>query len=356
MARIHLNQVGHSYGGGTYALEKDDLVFEDEYTYALLGPSGCGKTTMLNIISGLVQPSEGRVFLDNVDVTNVAPKRRNIAQVFQFPVVYRSKSVFKNLAFPLRCRGWNSKRLTDRVEEVANLLEISDRLGQSANKLRNDEQQLVSLGRGLVREDVAALLMDEPLTVIDPQMKADLRRRIKQASDRMRHTVIYVTHDQNEAMTFADEVLVMRAGKVVQRSNAQELFENPRDTYVGTFIGSPGMNFIPAELHDGGVSLTGTRIIKSADLSNVESTAELLIGIRPEHLTFSKSDYDGVSATVQAVQDHGSVQIVELAIGKATAKMKLSRETPIPSGSVSLAFPSDRVRLYVDGFLLSRKR
>ncbi len=149
------------------------------------------------------------------DVTRAAIADRNIAQVFQFPVVYRSKTVFGNLAFPLKCRNWDKARIERRVSEVAELLGLTARLGRSARSLTADEKQLISLGRGLVRDDVAALLMDEPLTVIDPQMKFDLRRRIKQANERTRHTVIYVTHDQNEAMTFADEILVMQAGRVI---------------------------------------------------------------------------------------------------------------------------------------------
>ncbi|MDN5926064.1 MAG: ABC transporter ATP-binding protein [Hyphomicrobiales bacterium] len=353
MARIHLEQVGHSYGGGTYALEKADLVFEEGLTYALLGPSGCGKTTMLNIISGLVRPSDGRVLVGGTDMTDVPTVRRNIAQVFQFPVVYRSKTVFENLAFPLRCRGWNTTRLRPRVEEIAELLGMSKRLGQSARNLTADEKQLVSLGRGLVREDVAALLMDEPLTVIDPQMKSDLRRRIKQANARTRHTVVYVTHDQNEAMTFADEVLVMRAGRVVQRGGAQELFENPRDTYVGTFIGSPGMNFMAAERIGGRIGFAGVALLPATAANEVPDAADLRIGIRPEHLAFSNDGEQGIPASVNFVQDQGSFLIVDLTVASQTIKVKVRREVRIPSGPARLSFPAERLRLYADGALLT---
>jgi glycerol transport system ATP-binding protein len=350
MARIHLKQIGHSYGGGLYALEKADLVFEEGRTYALLGPSGCGKTTMLNIISGLVRPSDGRVLVDGADMTDVPTVRRNIAQVFQFPVVYRTKTVFENLAFPLRCRGWNTKRLRPRVEEIANLLGMSERLGQSARNLTADEKQLVSLGRGLVREDVAALLMDEPLTVIDPQMKSDLRRRIKQANVRTRNTVIYVTHDQNEAMTFADEVLVMRAGSVIQRGNAQELFESPCDTYVGTFIGSPGMNFLAAEQIGNGIGLAGVALLPTA--GRVSDLANLQIGIRPEHLAFANDEEPGIPASVNFVQDQGSFLVVDLTVAGQTIKVKVRRETKIPFGPARVIFPAERLRLYADGALL----
>ena len=158
MSRIHLRELGHSYADGVYALKPTDLVFEHGKTYALLGPSGCGKTTMLNIISGLLQPSEGRVFFDEQDMTVVPTVKRNIAQVFQFPVVYQSKTVFENLAFPLQCRSWERSRITPRVNEIADMLGLTSRLGRPARDLTVDEKQLISLGRGLVRDDVAAIL------------------------------------------------------------------------------------------------------------------------------------------------------------------------------------------------------
>lgn len=351
MARIHLDHVGHSYDNSLYALEEADIVFEDGLSYALLGPSGCGKTTMLNIISGLLRPSEGSVYLDGVNVTDVPTVRRNIAQVFQFPVVYQTKTVFENLAFPLRCRKWEIGRIRPRVEEVADLLGMTDRLGQSARHLTADERQLVSLGRGLVRQGVAAVLMDEPLTVIDPQMKSDLRRRIKQANERTRHTVIYVTHDQNEAMTFADEVLVMKSGRVVQRGSARDLFENPRNTYVGTFIGSPGMNFIPAERTCDGFGLAGRTLVPAPRSGGVPDAATVAIGIRPEHLTFAGAGEPGIPASINSVQDHGSVRVIDLSVSAATIKMKVKRGLPIPADTIRLNFPADRVRLYVDGEL-----
>ena len=250
MAQITLSGVGHTYGKASsdeaWALEPLDLVWENGNTYALLGPSGCGKTTMLNIISGLVKPTRGRILFDTRDVTNVPTAKRNIAQVFQFPVIYRSMSVHDNLAFPLVCRKWPRDRIEQKVAEVAEVLDLGRQLHRPARSFTAAEKQLISLGRGLVREDVAALLMDEPLTVIDPQFKFFLRRKLREITERFRLTVIYVTHDQNEAMTFASEVVVMTNGRVVQRGSPEELFEYPRTTYVGYFIGSPAMNLFPA--------------------------------------------------------------------------------------------------------------
>ncbi|NDP37992.1 MAG: ABC transporter ATP-binding protein [Rhodoferax sp.] len=350
MSQIRLSRVGHSYGENVYALMPADLVFEHGKTYALLGPSGCGKTTMLNIISGLLQPSEGKVFFDDRDVTQIPTAQRNIAQVFQFPVVYQSKTVFENLAFPLQCRKWERSRIRPRVEQVAEMLGLTSRLGLAARALTADEKQLISLGRGLVRDDVASILMDEPLTVIDPQMKFELRRKIKQAHVHARQTVIYVTHDQNEAMSFADEILVMMDGRIVQRGTPEDLFERPANTYVGNFIGSPGMNFLPIRREAEKLTLGGlplpyppVRLPKG----------EITLGVRPENLSFtSDTDPDSFPTTILSIEDHGSVRILELALGDARARMKLPREKAVPPGNTTLAVRATRFCYYVNGELV----
>ncbi len=351
MSRIRLSNVGHSYGEGAYALVPADLVFEHGKTYALLGPSGCGKTTMLNIISGLLHPSQGQVYFDDREVTDVPTAQRNIAQVFQFPVVYQSKTVFENLAFPLQCRNWERGRIGPRVAEVADMLGLTSRLGLPARELTADEKQLISLGRGLVRDDVASILMDEPLTVIDPQMKFELRRKIKQAHVHARQTVIYVTHDQNEAMSFADEILVMMEGRIVQRGTPEELFERPANTYVGNFIGSPGMNFIPIT-RDGQRLNVGGIPLPYATTTLPEGV--LTLGVRPEHLSFAQeSDSDSLPTTILSVEDHGSVRILELALGDARAKMKLAREKPVPSSNTRLSVRATRFCYYSNGQLVA---
>ncbi|WP_430441029.1 ABC transporter ATP-binding protein [Shinella sp.] len=351
MATIQLEQVGHRYGTAVYALEKTDIIFEDGKTYALLGPSGCGKTTMLNIISGLLYPSDGRVLVGGEDATRTPTAKRNIAQVFQFPVIYQSKTVYENLAFPLRCRGWETSRIEPRVAEIAELLGLSSRLGQSSRRLTADEKQLISLGRGLVRNDVSALLMDEPLTVIDPHMKFDLRRRIKQASDKTRHTVVYVTHDQNEAMTFADEVLVMSAGRVIQRSTPQDLFENPRNRYVGNFIGSPGMNFLGVERRDDRLYWQEHLLLSNQRLSGLRPDQCVRIGIRPEHIALAAENEEGISAVVQGVQHQGSVNVIDIAVGNEQLKLKIASRIAI-GPTILITLPSSRMRVYVDDALL----
>src|SRR5881394_1458595 len=250
MARIALD-LAHAYKANPqrdedYALLPLKMTFEDGGAYALLGPSGCGKTTMLNIVSGLVTPSHGTVAFNGQDVTGQTPQQRNIAQVFQFPVIYDTMTVAENLAFPLRNRGVPADKIEHRVGVIAEMLEMSGQLNMRAAGLAADAKQKISLGRGLVREDVSAVLFDEPLTVIDPHLKWQLRRKLKQIHRELKLTLVYVTHDQVEALTFAEEVVVMTRGKAVQVGSADALFERPAHTFVGHFIGSPGMNFLAA--------------------------------------------------------------------------------------------------------------
>jgi glycerol transport system ATP-binding protein len=261
MAEITLQSISHSYGarrGATdepvrgkrpdWALRDVELRWRDGGAYALLGPSGCGKTTLLGIISGLLQPTRGRVLYNGKDVTELSSRERNIAQVFQFPVIYDTMTVYQNLAFPLRNRGLAPDEIDRRVRRIAETLELTELLASRATRISADQKQILALGRGLVREDVAAILFDEPLTVIDPHRKWLLRRKLKEIHKQFKHTLIYVTHDQTEALTFADEVVVMQHGQVLQRGTPEELFRRPAHTYVGYFIGSPGMNVLPCEL------------------------------------------------------------------------------------------------------------
>src|SRR5215204_4546521 len=253
MARITLDHLAHAYRtdprtADDYALKEINHVWSQGGAYALLGPSGCGKTTLLNIISGLVRPTRGRILFDDRDVTNLSTEARNIAQVFQFPVVYDTMTVRENLAFPLKNRRMPSPQIVARVGEVAALLDLDRVLERKARNLTPDLKQKISLGRGLVRPDVAAILFDEPLTVIDPHLKWQLRSTLKELHRTLDLTMIYVTHDQTEALTFADKVVVMHDGAVVQTGTPEELFARPAHTFVGHFIGSPGMNVLPCRV------------------------------------------------------------------------------------------------------------
>src|SRR6202161_2717458 len=228
------------------ALQPIDHVWEQGRAYALLGPSGCGKTTLLNIISGLISPSQGRVLFDGRDVTQLPTEQRNIAQVFQFPVIYDTMTVAENLAFPLKNRRLPKPVINKRVAEIAEMLDLTADLSRRARGLTADAKQKISLGRGLVRSDVSAVLFDEPPTVIDPALKSALRCKLQAVRRALDLLMIYVTQDQTEALTFADKVVVMNDGRAVQIGTPAELFERPEHTFVGYFIGSPGRNFLRA--------------------------------------------------------------------------------------------------------------
>ena len=364
MARIDLEEIAHSYEAqpaseADYALRRLDHVWEDGGAYALLGPSGCGKTTLLNVISGLVHPSEGRVLFDGEDVTELPTERRNIAQVFQFPVIYDTMTVYDNLAFPLRNRGVDEARIRTRVGEVAEMLELTADLGRRARGLAADGKQKISLGRGLVRSDVAAILFDEPLTVIDPHLKWQLRRKLKQIHERYKLTLVYVTHDQNEALTFADRVAIMHEGRIVQLGTPQELFEDPKHTFVGYFIGSPGMNFLPCELDGAAAVVAGHRIALPAGVAERAGAAggRLELGIRPEFLRVGSSGTNGaIAARLERVEDLGNFKIVTVVLAGQTLKAKLPEDQDVGQGGggeeVYLGFPIERTKLYADGRLV----
>jgi len=332
MARIDLD-LAHAYRpnpsqDSDYALLPLQMSFRDGGAYALLGPSGCGKTTLLNIVSGLLAPSQGSVKFDGRDVTRATPQERNIAQVFQFPVIYDTMTVAENLAFPLRNRNVPADQIKKRVGEIAEMLEMSGQLNHRAAGLAADAKQKISLGRGLVRSDVSAVLFDEPLTVIDPHLKWQLRRKLKQIHRELKLTLIYVTHDQVEALTFAEEVVVMTRGKAVQIGNAEALFERPAHTFVGHFIGSPGMNFVAAQSSGGALRVAGEQLPAPRPLPE----GALKIGIRPEYLRLADAHAAGaVPGTVTLVQDIGTHAMVTATVGEGAVKARLSSNAALPA-------------------------
>ena len=348
MARIELTGLAHRYGpAGDYALRPLELTFEDGGAYALLGPSGCGKTTLLNIVSGLLTPSQGRVLVGGRDVTAEPPHRRNIAQVFQFPVVYGTMTVFDNLAFPLRNRRVAETEVGVRVREIAKLLELDADLDRRASALPAHRKQTLSLGRGLVRRDVAAILLDEPLTVVDPQLKWTLRRQLKAVHQQMNVTLVYVTHDQTEALTFADRVVVMDAGRVVQHGTPRELFEDPADPFVGRFIGSPGMNLLACTIENGAAVVAGQRIALSADAPVPAGTRHLL-GIRPEFVRPAPANTAGaLRVEVLSVADLGRYRLVTARAGDQTLLARLEDDVAPAVGEAWLSLPARWTKVFV---------
>ncbi|MDG4881434.1 ABC transporter ATP-binding protein [Mesorhizobium sp. WSM4884] len=349
MARIDVNHIRHSYlpnpkKDSDFALKEVHHTFEDGGAYALLGPSGCGKTTLLNIISGLLHPSHGQLLFNGRDVTRLSTQERNIAQVFQFPVIYDTMTVYDNLAFPLRNRRVPEADVDRKVRETLDMIDLASMANRKARRLTADQKQKISLGRGLVRSDVNAILFDEPLTVIDPHMKWVLRSQLKQLHRRFGYTMVYVTHDQTEALTFADRVVVMYDGEIVQIGTPAELFERPRHTFVGYFIGSPGMNVLPVAL-EGRTAMLGAQRIELPGVPKA-AAGPVELGIRPEYVRLGR---EGMAVSVSKVEDVGRHKVVRANLeGKEIAAV-IGEDDEVPA-EPRVRFEPAGINIYADSW------
>src|SRR3569832_565354 len=357
MARIALVDLAHSYGGNdapveSFALIPVSLFWRCGGAYALLGPSGCGKPMLLNLISGIVTPSRGKILFDGVDVSTQSTQKRNIAQVFQFPVIYDTMTVGQNLAFPLKNRGVPKAEIDKRVAEIGRLLNLEPYLNRKATRLTADAKQKISLGRGLVRSDVAAVLYDEPLTVIDPELKWQLRSKLKALHRELDLTMIYVTHDQTEAQTFADTVVVMHAGRVVQSGTPAELFDKPAHTFVGYFIGSPGMNILPAEVRGREARIDGHVIALSRSYDKLPDGAKIEIGVRPEFVEVVAPAKGLLTAKIERMDDLGRIRFARARLGDAKLAARAPAGFTSPDGTAGLKFDPSHVHVYADSLLV----
>jgi glycerol transport system ATP-binding protein len=357
MARIDLVDLAHSYGGSnapaeSFALKPVTMTWRRGGAYALLGPSGCGKTTLLNLISGIVTPSRGKILFDGVDVATQTTQKRNIAQVFQFPVIYDTMTVGQNLAFPLKNRGMPRAEIDKRVAEIAALLDLTPYLSRKAQRLTADAKQKISLGRGLVRSDVAAVLFDEPLTVIDPELKWQLRSKLRALHRELDLTMIYVTHDQTEALTFADTVVVMHDGRVVQSGTPAELFDRPAHTFVGYFIGSPGMNIMPAEVNGRTARISGHTIALNRSYDRLPAGAKIEVGVRPEFVEIASPAPDRLTANIERIDDLGRVRFAHVRVGDTRFSAKVPPEFSVSGNHTGLVFDPSRVHVYADSLLV----
>jgi glycerol transport system ATP-binding protein len=352
MASITLDHIAHAYPGPAgapkhYALKPIDHVWRQGRAYALLGPSGCGKTTLLNIISGLVIPSEGRLLFDDRDVTKVSTEKRNIAQVFQFPVIYDTMTVAENLAFPLKNRRMDRTSIERRVGEIADLLDLRPVMNRRARGLTADAKQKISLGRGLVRADVSAVLFDEPLTVIDPALKWELRSKLKAVHQALDMLMIYVTHDQVEALTFADEVVVMKDGAVLQIGTPADLFERPAHSFVGYFIGSPGMNFMPCTVSGHRAAVDNTTFDLGFAYDSPAPGQRVELGFRPDYAKVLPTG--GLPVRILRIEDLGRRRLARVALGAHEAIATLPPEVDLAAGDTGgLSIPPEHLHVFVD--------
>ncbi|TKG70611.1 ABC transporter ATP-binding protein [Prauserella endophytica] len=315
MSRIQLQGLTRRFGAVT-AVDDIGLDVADGEFLVLLGPSGCGKSTLLRMIAGLLPPSEGRLWLDDTDITHLPPQRRDVAMVFQSYALYPHLSVARNIGFPLRTRKRPRAEIKAKVAEVAATLGLTDLLDRKPRELSGGQRQRVALGRALVR-DPGAFLMDEPLSNLDAKLRAGTRAEIAELHRRLRATTVYVTHDQVEAMTMATRIALLNEGRLEQLGTPSEVYDAPASVFAATFLGSPSMNVVDATVRavDGALvaEAEGLRLSLGIDADIPDRPVRL--GVRPEHLTLTSSGGQGIRAIVTAVENLGSEEVAHCDTG-----------------------------------------
>ncbi|WP_076473625.1 ABC transporter ATP-binding protein [Micromonospora avicenniae] len=312
MADIVLDKVSKRFPDGTVAVRDVDLEISDGEFVILVGPSGCGKSTTLNMIAGLEDISSGELRIGGERVNDKAPRDRDIAMVFQSYALYPNMTVRENMAFPLRLQKLDRKTVDSKVEEAAKVLELTALLDRKPANLSGGQRQRVAMGRAIVRQP-KAFLMDEPLSNLDAKLRVQMRTVVSRLQKRLGTTTVYVTHDQTEAMTLGDRVVIMRGGEVQQVGRPQELYDHPRNLFVAGFIGSPSMNFLHAAVQDGKLRTAlgdvpiGDRIRR--ELEAGDAPRELILGVRPEH--FEDAELVDEETRRRGMEFEAPVEIVE---------------------------------------------
>jgi len=307
VAEIVLDHVVKRYPDGALAVDDFNLDIADGEFIILVGPSGCGKSTTLNMVAGLEDITAGKLLIDGQVVNDKAPKDRDIAMVFQSYALYPHMSVRDNMGFPLRLAGVDKGTIRQKVDEAAEMLELTQHLDRKPSNLSGGQRQRVAMGRAIVRQP-KAFLMDEPLSNLDAKLRVQMRTQISRIQKSLGTTTLYVTHDQTEAMTLGDRVVVMRAGVVQQVGTPAYLYAHPANLFVAGFIGSPSMNFLPGQIKGGGVVVTALGEAQLPDrarqvLEKSASGKDVIVGIRPEHFEDASLIGDKPGATFNAPID-----------------------------------------------------
>jgi sn-glycerol 3-phosphate transport system ATP-binding protein len=344
MATLELQGLRKSFGQ-TDVLRQIDLTLSDGEMVVIVGASGCGKSTLLRLVAGLETPSAGQVIVGGRDVTGLDPSERDIAMVFQNYALYPHMSVFDNMAYALRIRGLSRADIERRVHDTAAMLGLDALLARKPRQLSGGQRQRVAMGRAIVREP-KLFLFDEPLSNLDAKLRVQMRAEIRRLQKRLGITSLYVTHDQVEAMTLGDRLLILHEGRPAQFATPMEVFEQPADIYVAGFIGAPSMNFLRGRLESDGraIRLAAGLLVP---LTGRYAVQEVILGIRPEHLTLGS---DGLTLTVDLIEPLGSETLVHgrLSVGDETIVVR----TPgmvAPSETVTVAVDSAQVHVFDAG-------
>ncbi|MCG5452395.1 ABC transporter ATP-binding protein [Micromonospora arida] len=347
MADIVLDKVSKSFPDGTVAVQDVDLEIADGEFVILVGPSGCGKSTTLNMIAGLEDISSGELRIAGQRVNDKAPRDRDIAMVFQSYALYPNMTVRENMAFPLRLAKLDKETIDRKVDEAAKVLELTSLLDRKPANLSGGQRQRVAMGRAIVRQP-KAFLMDEPLSNLDAKLRVQMRTVVSRLQKQLGTTTVYVTHDQTEAMTLGDRVVIMRGGAVQQVGPPQELYDHPKNLFVAGFIGSPSMNFLHAAVQDGelhtalGTVPIGDRVRR--ELEAADAPRELILGIRPEHFEDAELVDDDTrrrgmefEAPVDIVESMGSDKYVYFTVEGEKASAAELEELAADAGAADFA-------------------
>jgi sn-glycerol 3-phosphate transport system ATP-binding protein len=333
--------------GVTEVLRQIDLSLASGEMLVIVGASGCGKSTLLRIVAGLETPSAGQILLEERDITSVDPSARDIAMVFQNYALYPHMTVFENMAYGLRIRGLAREDIAQRVDEAAALLGLSELLGRKPRQLSGGQRQRVAMGRAIVREP-KLFLFDEPLSNLDATLRVRTRAEIRRLQRRLGVTSLYVTHDQVEAMTLGDRLLVLHQGRPAQLATPMEVFEHPADTYVAGFIGAPAMNFLPAILTESGsaAKLEAGPLVHFIDRKRDGSDGKALtIGVRPEHV---RIDPGGVPLRIDLIEPLGSETLIHgrlAAPGETALVIRLAGRAP-EGDILPVEFPPEQIHVF----------
>ena len=346
MKTLKIEELSKNFGT-TEVLKKINLEIDEGNFLVLLGPSGCGKSTLLNIIAGLETINEGNVYIDDYNVSKVEPKDRNIAMVFQSYALYPSMNVKENMVFGLKQAKTSKEKIEEQLTKVSSFLQVDELLNRKPSQLSGGQRQRVAIGRALVREP-RIFLFDEPLSNLDAKLRVEMRREIKKLHQKLKTTVVYVTHDQTEAMSLGTKIAIMNHGVIQQNESPEIIYNKPSNTFVADFIGSPSMNLIKGKLNENSDKISFTAdgenfdiTIKNYDFKNTSqlNNKEVYLGIRPEHIYFKKSNEDDFEITLRADLSEyiGHEQIITfnyanqelLAKFPSTIKIELNKEAKL---------------------------
>jgi multiple sugar transport system ATP-binding protein len=322
MAEVLVKRLHKAFPDGTVAVHELELAIGDGELFVMLGPSGCGKTTTLRCIAGLEEETSGQIVIGDEVVSGLRPSQRDIAMVFQFYALYPHLKVRDNLAFPLRAAKRPESEISERVNEAARMLRLEPLLNRRPSKLSGGEQQRVALGRAMVRHP-KAFLMDEPLTNLDAELRADMRAELKHVQQRLSSTMIYVTHDQTEAMALGHRIAIMNQGRLEQVGAPMDVYERPATLFAARFIGSPSMNLVDAEVTNGHLTAAGGLALTAPD--GLQRGERVIAGVRPERFVVSASDADAGAAPGRIVSREAlgdeTIYVVEAEAGTLNVRM-----------------------------------